>query len=117
MPNTNPNRPQSDTKPQSAGPTPALARMIGENDPFTVLGAVTPKGKPTRALLAISDERRSLLTERDALRAENAKLRSACEGAEKAVEDYIMRIEKHGFQPTFGRGVLAEIRAALRVQS
>ena len=41
--------------------TPALARMAREDDPFTVLGAVTPRGAPMRALLRISDERARLV--------------------------------------------------------
>ena len=40
-------------------------------------------------------------------------LRKALEGAKMAVEDYISRIEKHGFKESFGRGVLREIDAAI----
>ncbi len=55
----------------------------------------------------------SLLAERDRLREINRGLVAALSGARTAVEDYISRIEKHGFQPSFGRGVLREIDAAL----
>ena len=49
----------ANTKP--ATPLPSLARMSGENDPFTILGALVPPGAPMRALLQIRDDRRRLV--------------------------------------------------------
>ena len=43
----------------------------------------------------------------------NAELVTTCKAARLAVEDYIMRIQKAGFQPSFGNGVLAQIDAAI----
>ena len=51
--------------------------------------------------------------ELDRLRAQNAELLAACKAAKLAVEDYITRIQKAGFQPSFGNGVLAQIDAAI----
>ena len=42
-------------------PLPSLARMNGEGNPFTVLGAIVPPGAPMRALIQIQDERTRLV--------------------------------------------------------
>lgn len=53
------------TAPKPAAPlpekVPALARMSGEDNPFTILGAVVPRGAPMLALLKIADERKELV--------------------------------------------------------
>jgi len=40
---------------------PSLARLSGERNPFTVLGAIVPSGAPMRALIQIQDERARLV--------------------------------------------------------
>ena len=63
--------------------------------------------------LNLRDVLQTVAEERDNLRERNAELLAACKAAKLAVEDYIMRIQKAGFQPSFGNGVLAQIEAAI----
>lgn len=79
---------------------------------------MTPKHTPATPLpqhesLMGSTPFQTLSAECEHLHKVNALLLSACEGAQTAVEDYIARISKAGFQPSFGSGVLREIKAAI----